>query len=82
MAIVLVFEGSNVRSRTKSIILSSKKHHVVGQLVLENRATTLINRAKVINGVVRVVRGRRKRGMWVSVWIRRVLNPRGGGGSV
>lgn len=56
---------SKVRSKIKSIIFSSKKHHVVGQLVLENRETMLVNRAETTRGVMREDKGSRSRGMVV-----------------
>ena len=65
VAIALDFVGSNVSRRIKSIMLSSKKHHVVGQLVLENRAIMLVSRERVMRGMRRVEKGSRRRGIIV-----------------
>ncbi len=63
MAILFVLELSRVSMRINSIMFSSKKHQVVGQLVLENNMNTLVHRAEIIVGPRRVGRVSRRRGI-------------------
>lgn len=63
VARLFVLEGSKVSKRMNNIIFSSKKHQVVGQLVLESNISTLNIRPKVVNGVSMERRVGRSRGI-------------------
>lgn len=58
---------SRVSRRINNIMFSSKKHQVVGQLVLDSSMSTLVHSAEMIAGVRRVGRVGRRRGIGVGL---------------
>lgn len=69
MAILFVFEVSRVSKRMNNIIFNSKKHQVVGQLVLDSSINILVHSAEMMVGLRRVERVGRRRGIdggWLS----------------